>query len=40
MQNSGMVKEGELKEHVLENSVYHDLILYGITKKQYKSDRA
>lgn len=34
MQNSGMVKEGELKEHILKKTEYHDLILYGITKKQ------
>ncbi len=35
MQNSGMIKEGELKEHILKNSEYHDLVLYGLTKKQY-----
>jgi len=34
MENSGMKKEGELKEHILKKSEYHDLILYGLTKKQ------
>jgi len=34
MQNSGMNKEGELKEHILKKNEYHDLILYGITRKQ------
>ncbi|WP_299361440.1 GNAT family N-acetyltransferase [Winogradskyella sp.] len=34
MQNSGMTKEGELKAHILKKTEYHDLILYGITKKQ------
>lgn len=34
MENSGMKKEGELKEHIFKNSEYHDLILYGLTKKQ------
>mgnify|MGYP000539146346 CR=1 FL=1 len=35
MQNSGMIREGELKEHILKNTEYHDLIQYGITKKQF-----
>jgi len=39
MQNSGMIKEGELKEHVLKNTKYQDLILYGITKKQSKKQK-
>lgn len=36
MEKSGMTKEGELKEHILKNSEYHDLVLYGLTKKQCK----
>jgi len=32
MQKSGMTQEGELKEHVLKKTEYHDLVLYGITK--------
>ncbi|WKN45815.1 GNAT family N-acetyltransferase [Tunicatimonas pelagia] len=35
MQKAGMVKEGELKEHILKDSEYHDLILYGLTKTDY-----
>ncbi|MGB5820687.1 MAG: GNAT family protein [Saonia sp.] len=37
MKNSGMTKEGELKEHILKQSEYHDLILYGLTKKDYEN---
>ena len=35
LQNSGMIKEGKLKEHILKRSEYHDLILYGLTKEQF-----
>ncbi|TDQ25718.1 GNAT family N-acetyltransferase [Tenacibaculum caenipelagi] len=34
LKNSGMKKEGELKEHIFKNSKYIDLILFGLTKKQ------
>ncbi len=37
MQNSGMKKEGELKEHILKKTEYHDLVLYGITKSEKSS---
>ena len=33
MQKSGMIKEGELKKHILKDSEYHNLVLYGITKQ-------
>lgn len=36
MKKSGMIKEGELKEHIMKDSEYHDLILFGLTKNQYK----
>jgi RimJ/RimL family protein N-acetyltransferase len=32
MQKSGMIKEGELKKHILKDEIYHDLVVYGITK--------
>ena len=35
MEKSGMVKEGELKQHIFKKPEYHDLILYGIIKQQY-----
>jgi len=35
MENSGMRKEGELKEHILKQSEYHDVISYGLTKNHY-----
>lgn len=35
MSKNGMLKEGELKKHILKNNVYHDLIVYGLTKEQY-----
>ena len=34
LKNSGMKREGELKEQILKNSKYIDLILFGLTKKQ------
>ena len=37
MQKSGMVKEGFLASHILKDSKYHDLVVYGITQRQYKS---
>lgn len=39
MINSGMSKEGELKEHILKHSVYHSLILYGLTKSDYEKNK-
>lgn len=38
MENSGMTKEGELKEHILKKSEYHDLIVFGLTKEQYEKN--
>jgi RimJ/RimL family protein N-acetyltransferase len=35
----GMIKEGELKEHVCKNSIFHTLILYGLTKAEHKAER-
>jgi RimJ/RimL family protein N-acetyltransferase len=35
---SGMRKEGELQEHILKNSVYHTLVLYGLTRNDYESN--
>ena len=37
MENCGMFREGEQKDQILKNGVYHDLILYGLTKEQYES---
>ncbi len=34
LENSGMKKEGDLKKHILKNTKYIDLILYGLTKEQ------
>lgn len=36
MEKCGMHKEGEQKDQILKNGVYHDLILYGLTKDQYE----
>jgi RimJ/RimL family protein N-acetyltransferase len=36
MVKCGMTKEGELKEHVCKNTVFHTLILYGLTKSEYR----
>ncbi len=36
MGNSGMCKEGELKEHVSRDSNYHDVVVYGITKSSWE----
>lgn len=40
MQNCGFLKEGELKEHVCKNGVFHTLILYGFTKKEFEKRQA
>ncbi len=37
MQNAGMSKEGELVEHICKEGVFHNLVLYGITQKQYQA---
>ncbi|BAV05648.1 Protein N-acetyltransferase, RimJ/RimL family [Filimonas lacunae] len=37
MEKCGMQKEGELKEHVCKNGVFHNIIMYGITKTDYAS---
>lgn len=34
----GMKKEGELKEHICKNSVFHTLVLYGLTKADYNME--
>lgn len=34
MEKCGMHKEGEQKDQILKNGVYHDLILYGLTADQ------
>lgn len=36
MQKCGMVKEGEMKEHVKKGDTYLDLIQYGMTLDMYK----
>jgi len=36
MQKCGLTQEGELKEHFLKNGVYHDVILTGLTKKEFE----
>ncbi|OAB80473.1 GNAT family N-acetyltransferase [Cochleicola gelatinilyticus] len=40
MRKNGMKKEGELEKHILKNNVYHDLILYGLTKEQFHAKEA
>ena len=37
MRNCGMSKEGVLKEHILKDGSYHDLILYGLTRRQFEA---
>ncbi|KEO72662.1 GNAT family N-acetyltransferase [Anditalea andensis] len=32
-----MTKEGELKEHIHKNGLFHTLFLYGLTKSEYKT---
>ena len=34
-----MIKEGELKEHILKGSTYHSLILYGLTRGDYEKNK-
>ena len=36
MMKNGMVKEGEMKEHVKNRDGYKDVALYGLTQKLYK----
>lgn len=36
MEKCGMFKEGELKEQVKKREIYHDLIVYGLTKNDFK----
>ena len=36
MQKCGMLKEGLLREQVKSGDTYHDLVVYGITRKQYE----
>ena len=33
---SGLLKEGELKEHICKQSMYHSLLVYGLTKQDYQ----
>lgn len=35
---SGMIKEGHLKEHVCKDGVFHDLVVYGLTRKEAKAN--
>ena len=34
---SGLKKEGELKEHIRKHSEYHTLVVYGLTRQDYKN---
>ena len=36
MINCGMTKEGDFKEHIYKNSAFHNLIIYGLTRKDYE----
>lgn len=36
MKRFGFTQEGELKEHMFKNGVYHDVILLGLTKDKFK----
>ncbi len=36
---SGLMKEGVLKEHLVKNSEYHDLVVFGLTKKEFEKNR-
>lgn len=36
MEKIGMTKEGEFKEHVIKSGKYEDLIIYGITQKEWQ----
>ncbi len=38
MQKNGMTREGELKEHIRKDNVYHTLILYGLTRSDYEKN--
>ncbi|MGZ3873336.1 MAG: GNAT family N-acetyltransferase [Mucilaginibacter sp.] len=35
MENCGMKREGELAEHVCKDGVFYDIVLYGLTIKDY-----
>lgn len=39
MRNCGLTKEGGLKEHVYKNGVFHTLMVYGLTKNDFKKKR-
>ena len=39
MKKIGMVQEGTLKEHILKNNKYEDVVQYGITRSLYLADR-
>jgi RimJ/RimL family protein N-acetyltransferase len=36
MQKAGLLYEGEMVEHEFKSGVYHTLVAYGITKRQYR----
>jgi RimJ/RimL family protein N-acetyltransferase len=36
MERNGMQREGYLKEHVLKNGVFCDLVQYGLTREQFR----
>jgi len=38
MQKNGMVKEGEMKEHVKTQNGYQDIAQYGLTRKEYQTN--
>jgi len=35
MEKCGMIKEGILSQHIYKKGAYHDLVQYGLTRKQY-----
>lgn len=35
MEKCGMIKEGELKEHVKRKDVYYDMVVYGLTRRDF-----
>lgn len=39
MIKNGMLKEGDLAEHVLKDGKFEDVALYGITRKQYQANK-
>ncbi|WP_046247501.1 GNAT family N-acetyltransferase [Hymenobacter terrenus] len=36
MTKAGLVKEGELAEHISKQGVYYDLVVYGLTRTRYQ----